>query len=192
MKLSFLVTVHNEDTDLAVLLDQLVEYKSSNTEDEIVVLDDYSDNPKTLELFEKYKDDIKLVQHALNKDFGTHKQFGNEQCNGDFIFQLDADEYLSDDLLSNLKNILSENPDVDLYAVPRINIIRGLTTKLADKYGWDVSVLDGYNTTSEYHDDDPVYVFLKQHKLINNERRISETQMEVDHKHVIINWKSGD
>jgi glycosyltransferase involved in cell wall biosynthesis len=192
MTLSFLVTVHNEDSDLDILLEQLVEYKLSNTEDEIVVLDDYSDNPKTLEIFEKYIDHIHLVRHHLNKDFGAHKQFGNEHCKGNFIMQVDADEYFSDGLLENLKSLISANPSVELFLVPRINIIRGMTEQTARMFGWEISQIDGISCENIFHDNDDEYLFLKRYNFIKQEKRITDNQVEVVYNYPIINWKSGD
>ena len=53
MFLSYLVTCHNETDSLEKLLSKLIEYKKNNHE--IVLLDDYSDNPETLEIIQKFK-----------------------------------------------------------------------------------------------------------------------------------------
>ena len=46
MKISYSILTHNETTSLMKLIDFLLEHKDE--EDEIVILDDYSDNEKTL------------------------------------------------------------------------------------------------------------------------------------------------
>lgn len=142
MTISFLVSCHNEVTELRTILTQLTEFISkNNTQDEIVVLDDESDNPATLEVlseFQKYPF-LRVFKHKLSGDFGAHKTAGSRECKGDFIFQLDADEYVSDTLLENLREILEENPSVELYRVPRVNIVRGLTPEDAVKWGWRIS-----------------------------------------------------
>ena len=48
MKISYSILTHNEDESLRKLLEFLVKHKDE--EDEIVILDDYSDNPKTIEI----------------------------------------------------------------------------------------------------------------------------------------------
>jgi len=45
VKISYSILVHNEDETFEKLLQRLIEYKQP--QDEIVVLDDYSDNEKT-------------------------------------------------------------------------------------------------------------------------------------------------
>lgn len=195
MKLSFLVTVHNEDSDLEILLDQLNEYLSSNPEDEIIILDDYSDNPKTIQIIDKYKDSVKVVKHKLDVNgggFGEHKQFGNEQCSGDFIFQCDADEYFSDDLLYGLKDLIQSNPQVDLFLVPRINIIRGLTEERAKPWGWEISKISGISNTKIFKTTDEEYMFLSKYNFITDEEAVNSIEIKVGYDYPIINWKSGD
>jgi glycosyltransferase involved in cell wall biosynthesis len=192
MKLSFLVTVHNEDQDLEILLDQLIEYKLSNEEDEIVVLDDNSDNPKTLEILKERIDHIRWVKHSLNLDFGSHKQHGNEQCTGDFIFQIDADEYFAEDLLHGLKGLVESNPDVELFLVPRINIIRGMTEKDATTWGWEISKLEGIGNEKEFTTEDEEYMFLRKHGFTNSEEPVDSITVNVQYDYPIINWRGGD
>jgi glycosyltransferase involved in cell wall biosynthesis len=59
-------------------------------------------------------------------------------CTGDFIFQIDADEYLPEEFIDLLHQILEANPEVDLYYVPRINTVSGLTEEHIQKWGWRV------------------------------------------------------
>ena len=33
---------------------------------------------------------IKHYKHSLNKDYGSHKNYGIEHCHGDWIFQIDG------------------------------------------------------------------------------------------------------
>ncbi len=77
MFLSYLVTCHNETDSLEKLLSKLVQYKKDKHE--IVLLDDYSDNQKTLEIIQKYKNEVTFAQHKLDKNYGAHKNFGIDQ-----------------------------------------------------------------------------------------------------------------
>lgn len=138
MKMSYLVTTHNED----VSLDKLFKVLQDNIDlgDEVIVLDDYSDNPKTLEVFKKYDTFItKFLTHKLERNFSDHKNIGLKECTGEFVFNIDSDEYPSEVLLQNLKDILLLNPSIELYRVPRINIVDGMTQELVNRYGWRVN-----------------------------------------------------
>jgi glycosyltransferase involved in cell wall biosynthesis len=182
MKLSFLVTVHNEGkNDFGILMEQLAEYLKTNSEDEVIILDDHSDNQETIDIINQYKcDNIKHVQHKLDLNFGAHKQFGNEQCSGNWIFQIDSDEYFSEGLLFGLKDLVSSNPNVELYLVPRINILRGLTQEAATKFGWEVSEIDGLGDENgnykiiNWRGGDYQYRFYKNDPKIRWERPLHE------------------
>ena len=50
MKISYSILTHNETTTLEKLLKFLIKYKQP--QDEIVILDDYSDNEKTKAIFD--------------------------------------------------------------------------------------------------------------------------------------------
>lgn len=134
--ISYAITTHNEGFYIKNLLERILKYIDSD--DEIVVVDDYSDDPATLEILEKYKSKIKLVYHKLNGNFAEHKNFMNAQCSKGDIFNIDADEMPHDNLLLTLKEILQSNPNTDLFWVPRINIVPGIENRpdLIQQWGW--------------------------------------------------------
>ena len=92
MKISYSILTHNEKGSLIKLIDFLVEHKDE--EDEIVILDDYSDDEKTKEILDTMCSihDIKFEQRNLNKNYSEQKNYLKEMCTGDYIFNLDADE----------------------------------------------------------------------------------------------------
>lgn len=143
MKISYLVTVHNETLELLQLIEKLkthIDFVAPN--DEVVILDDFSDNPDTIKILDKAKSyGFTVVQHALNKNFAEHKNYGSKRCVGDYIVQIDADEYLYPNLLNNIHEIIESNPTVELYRVPRVNIVRGATDNDARNWGWHMMKL---------------------------------------------------
>jgi glycosyltransferase involved in cell wall biosynthesis len=74
----------------------------------------------------------------LNKDFASYKNELKKHCSGEFIFQIDADELITSEMLDLLPQIIGSNPEVDLYYVPRINTVEGLTEEHIKKWGWRV------------------------------------------------------
>ena len=142
MKVSFAITTHDEGECISDLLSQLQEHIEENkTDDEIVILDDFSSDPDTVYILEKYSSFpyVQVHRRALEKDFGSQKNYLNTLCTGDYIFQIDADETLAPGLLQNLHAILAGNPQVDLFYVPRVNIVEGLTDKHINQWGWTVN-----------------------------------------------------
>ncbi len=139
MKISYAILVHNESEELLKLLDQILEYKDD--EDEIVILDDYSDNEETKKILDAYVsiNDIVYEQRHLNKDFASQKNYLKDMCSGDYIVNLDADEFITGSFISWLKPILKENPTIDLYWVSRINKVSNITQEHINKWGWNVN-----------------------------------------------------
>jgi glycosyltransferase involved in cell wall biosynthesis len=145
--ISFAITVKNEGQYVQDLLEQLVPY-CQQSGDEIVVLDDYSDDKFTedtlYDFLEKSAQEgsrysMKLGFHKLEGDFAAHKNHLNSLCKGDYILQIDADELLNENLLENLRELLEYNPEVELFHFPRVNIVNGLTDEDIRKWGWQVN-----------------------------------------------------
>lgn len=140
MKISYLISTHNETDTLSRLLERLINNKLNN--DEIIILDDFSDNEKTknfLKFIDALHQNIIIYQHALNADYGSHKNFGIEKCTGDWIMQIDADELPSETLIFNIRDIISANENVELIYVSRVNDYRGVTQEHANQWGWRLS-----------------------------------------------------
>jgi len=137
--ISFAITTHNEGEYIRDLFDQLVPH-CEQTGDEIIVVDDNSTDPFTLNLLYDYADKniIQLYSHELNHDFGAHKNFLNSKCNGKYIFQVDADEKFNQNLLTYLHDIIDNN-DIDLYMIPRVNVVNGLTDEDIRRWGWRIN-----------------------------------------------------
>ncbi len=143
MKISYLVTCKNETIELLGLVEKLNDHLNLNDpNDEVVILDDFSDNEETKKILEKAKSyGFSVIQHALNKNFAEHKNYGSKRCIGDYIVQLDADEYLLPSFLENMHDLINSNSKVELYRVPRVNIVRGATPQDAAMWGWHLSTL---------------------------------------------------
>ena len=140
MKISYAITVADEIKEIQTLVPLLINNKNEN--DEIVV--QYDNQKVTVEILEYLNELVfdkkitKLIGYPLNKDFGTFKQHLNQNCDGAYIFQLDADEILDEQLIKNLGNILKGN-DIELFYIPRINIVNGITEEHIQKWGWKVN-----------------------------------------------------
>ena len=139
MKISYSILTHNETDSLIKLIDFIVEHK--DYEDEIVILDDFSDNEDTKKILDATVSiyEIKFEQRHLLEDYAGQKNYLKNMCSGDYIFNIDADEMPSKWLMKNIKSILEANPDIDLYWVPRINIVDGLTPAHIEKWRWSVN-----------------------------------------------------
>jgi len=132
--ISLAITVCNEHEELETLLDYLSD-RALFPEYEIVVQID-KDNHTDDVIGVIVGRGIKHWFHPLNKDFASYKNELANHCEGEYIFQIDADELPSVELLDMLPDILESNPEVDVYLVPRINTVSGITEEHILKWGW--------------------------------------------------------
>lgn len=134
MKISYAITAHNEAEELNRLLKQLTEGKEPG--DEILVQLDDKATDKVKFVVDSHP--VRSITFPLNNDFATFKNNLKDNCTGEYIFFIDADEYLSEHLLKLLKQVLETNSQVDCYGVPRVNTVKGLTEEHINKWGWVV------------------------------------------------------
>ena len=142
MKISYAITVCDEFLEIQRLLSLLLNNK--RRQDEIVVLVDLSKNKPTSELLRylhelSSEDYITLIEDTFNRHFANWKNKLTKACKGDYIFQIDADELPNLLLIENLPIILESNPDNEVYLVPRVNTVEGLTDKHIQMWRWNVN-----------------------------------------------------
>jgi len=143
MKISYLITVCNETSEVLKLINFINTHKQD--QDEIGVL---LDKPKASDLLIdelkalNSKGIIKYKEDTFNGDFSQWKNLMNSLATGDYIVNFDADETPHKELLINLPFIIENNLDIDLIWVPRINTLEGdgeEVTKYVISQKWTVS-----------------------------------------------------
>lgn len=137
MKFSYGITVCNEHEELNNLLQYLL--NQIDDEDEIVVV--YDKNRVTVEVLSilySHKNSIPFFSFDFKDNFLEYKNFLNSKCSGDYIFQLDADEIPSLNLVKNGKTILKSNT-VEVLIIARRNIVSGITAEHIRKWNWKIN-----------------------------------------------------
>jgi hypothetical protein len=184
MKISYAITVCNEFEEIQRLIPFLLKYK--RPEDDIVVLYDINNGDEGIEQFLRAKSvncEIAWMPGEFKGHFADWKNKLTSMCNGDWIFQIDADEIPHKDLIYYLPEIILSNPDNEVIRVPRVNKVHGLTEEYEKKWGWRVNdkgwvnwpdfqwriwknhpkikwvnkvheVLEGYSTYSDLHKEE--------------------------------------
>jgi len=140
MKISYCICTWNEHLELTLLLKQLVNF--IDLEDEIIIQGDQgkvTDEVVSVVRTALKDKRVSYLEFPLKKDFATFKNNVLKQAKGDYIFLIDPDEILHPNLLLNLKGLLAENPDVDVFAIPRFNHVIGLTSDYAQSQNWKVN-----------------------------------------------------
>jgi hypothetical protein len=133
--ISYAITACNEHVELERLLSQLKPF--IRDEDEIVVQVDITATEEVKKVV--WKHGLTVYAYPLNNDFATFKNNLKGLCTKDYMFQIDADEYLSNELLTWLPDILFDNSTVEMFSVPRINTVEGLTEQHVKQWGWNVN-----------------------------------------------------
>lgn len=139
MKISYAITVCSEFEEIQRLLTFLIENKRS--QDEVVVLyDSTNGTPEVEEILRAKSIGKKLnwFSYEFDGHFANMKNHLTTMCNGDYIFQIDADEVPNKILINHLPEVLELN-DIEVLRVSRVNTVEGLTKEHINKWGWIVS-----------------------------------------------------
>lgn len=116
MSCSVLILAKNEEKHIADCIDSCRSFS-----DEVVVIDDFSTD-RTAEIAQSHG--AKIVQHAMNGDWGQQQTFAVEQASCDWIFFIDADERCHPDAAEEIRRIV-ETKDYKAYWIQRLNYFNG-------------------------------------------------------------------
>tara|TARA_B100001093_G_scaffold339651_1_gene324421 strand:+ start:11076 stop:13313 length:2238 start_codon:yes stop_codon:yes gene_type:complete len=121
--ISYAICVSEETDSFVKLIDFLKIHKSKS--DEIVVISDFSKCKKIKNYLHKVD---KFIYRKLLDDFSFHKNIFFSLCKNEYIFNLDADEIPSLNLIKKIHELVA-NRDTDLFWIPRLNFFSGITKK---------------------------------------------------------------
>lgn len=128
-KLSVLVPVFNEEGNLRACLDSVREIA-----DEIFVVDSFSTD-STIDIARSYG--ARVVQHEYVNS-AAQKNWAIPQCKHDWVFIIDADERMTEELRDEIKGLLERpgGPELSGYFVVRRNFFLGGEIKHG---GWETN-----------------------------------------------------
>ena len=142
INVTYAITVCNEHEEIIKLVNFL--HPRIKKDDEILI--QYDEDSVTQQVKDYlnviqqiHSSNVKVIGFPLNNDFASYKNNLKNHAKGIFIFQIDADEIPSEYMVENLSDFLLANKDVDLFFVPRINTVEGLTQEHIKKWGWQVN-----------------------------------------------------
>jgi len=136
MKISYAITVCNELEEISHLLSILKEQLKYRPEDEIcVLLDTPKASKELIDLLSEYTSSnlIILKKSEFKGDFSAWKNELTEMCSGDYIFNIDADEYPTHYLLHIIPEMVQ---NASVFALPRVNYVDDITGHHITKWGW--------------------------------------------------------
>ncbi|MBI2590585.1 MAG: glycosyltransferase family 2 protein [Candidatus Blackburnbacteria bacterium] len=98
--ISAVVLTNNEERNITECL------KCLKWCDEIVVIDDYSED-KTTQIASKFG--AKIYQRHLENDFGQQRNFGLQKAKGEWVLFVDADERISAELAAEIQKAITNH-----------------------------------------------------------------------------------
>ena len=116
-ELSVALATYNEERNLPACLDSV-----RDLADEIVIVDGSSQD-KTVEIAKRYGAKVVVTENLPN--FHINKQKAIDLATKDWVFQLDADERVSEELAEEIKSKLANNSSTNGYWVARKNWFLG-------------------------------------------------------------------
>ncbi|HLL60115.1 MAG TPA: glycosyltransferase family 2 protein, partial [Candidatus Nitrosocosmicus sp.] len=139
VKLSVAYAIHNEEQNIIRSLESVYEMA-----DEIVIVDGKSTDD-TVDIIKKYDRDkkVNIYEYDNPSMFHINKQRAIEKCKGDWILQMDADELVSEDLKSEILNLLNSKFEIQnskltqspiAYWIPRLNYFLGKPLRKGGQY----------------------------------------------------------
>ena len=186
MKISYAITVCDEFIEIQRLINFLL--KNKRSEDEIIVLYDINNGHEGIEQFLRAKSinkGLAWMPSEFKGHFADWKNKLNSFCTGDYIYQIDADELPPKYLVENLGAILDMNKTVDVYRVPRINTVKGLTQEHIKKWGWRVDNKGRVNFPDYqwriYRNDPKIKWVNKVHEILTGFEAMSELPPEEEY-----------
>lgn len=136
--ISYTTSAFNEDRELDKLLNILS--KTISEDDEVIIqLDSEKVTDSVRKVCDVYKEKIpfmKVIEFPLNNDFSSFKNNLINHCSKPWIFNIDADEIPTDFLINNIHDVIRSNSDVEMFWVPRWNIVEGITKEHMIRWGW--------------------------------------------------------
>jgi len=165
--ISYALLACNEEVELKILLTKIKQFIDKDDEI-IIVFDKGNTTQEVIDVVNKFELNIKTYERSLNKDFASQKNYLFSKCKCDYIFNLDPDEIPNDELFKILKTLLEKNPEVDIFWLPRVNIVNNLDKNYVKQLNWNINEQGWINWP------DPQQRIIKNHKNIEWKGKVHE------------------
>ena len=127
LPISALILTYNEEKNIEDCLKSIYDWV-----EEIFIVDSYSQD-NTLEVARKYTD--KIYQHPF-ENFSQQRNWSQDNLpiKNEYVLHLDADERVSSELSSELREIFSSNVNAEGFMISRRTVFRGRWIKYGGHY----------------------------------------------------------
>lgn len=113
--ISVIIPAHNQEKYIGRCIRSLLNQKYPESEYEIIVIDDASED-RTAYALELFREDIHILKNQVQSGLPATLNKGIRSAKGRFIVRVDADDYVHDEYLNVLSLHLQFNPTMDAVA----------------------------------------------------------------------------
>lgn len=186
MKISYAITVCNEFIEIQRLIAFLLKHK--RIQDNIVVLYDSKNGDQEVESYLRsvsINGELAWHKAEFQGHFADWKNHLTSLCDSDYIFQIDADEMPCTTIIESLPFILEQNPETEVYLVPRVNTVEGMTQDHMQQWGWNVNA-EGWINWPDYQwrifkNTPSIRWKNKVHEVLDGYKKYTHLPMEEDY-----------
>lgn len=149
---SIIMPVYNVEKYLAQAINSVL--NQTHTNFELILVDDASpDNSPTLcDEFSKKDSRICVIHKPVNQGLGYARNTGLDAAQGEYVYFIDSDDYIQNDLLEKALSAFTDNIDFVVFGINRFHVSNsGETTKIEKLFS---------NSFSAYTSDEIVEAFL--------------------------------
>lgn len=175
-KVSYAILACDEENEFYSLMRHLKKYLDFERNDVNVLIDSAKYTQRIIDIVKEF-DVQNYYFRPCGDNITNQKNHLLSLCKQEYVFFVDADEIPNEFLIENLNLILTENPEIDVIGVPRINIVDGLTPEHVAKWKWVVDER-GYVNFPDYQyrifkNNGKIYYGRKVHHSIHGYETIS-------------------
>ena len=114
-KISVIIPTYNQEKYISRCIRSVLSQNINKDLYEVIVINDGS-NDKSIEIIDKFKSDIKILNNEFNRGLPYSLNYGIRESSGSFIVRVDSDDYVNNKFLMYLSDFLAENPNTDAVA----------------------------------------------------------------------------
>lgn len=127
---SIIITCYNEGLELRRAVESV--RRQTYTDYEIIVVKDFSDHAKTLQVCRELEQEgIQVLYAEKNVGVSITRNMGIAEAKGDYIYTVDGDDELPVDALEHITRTFEENPNADV-VFGNYELIEGEDNRVVD------------------------------------------------------------
>lgn len=142
-KFSIVVPVYNVEPYIKKCLDSI--FNQSFKDYEVIVVNDGTKD-KSMDIVKKY--DVKIINQE-NKGLSEARNAGVKKATGDYIIFIDSDDYIENNLLKEINNSASNNPDLIRFQAREI--VNNSSKEYNEQSFTGLNGTDAFEKITKYH-----------------------------------------